>query len=426
MTVSYDPFSTETRANPYPHYAELRQGAPVHRLEGTGFYLVSRYEDVLFVLKHPEFFSSKAMQRMIMSGMGVGIQNMDPSQAFDPKAVQVLAELSKSLGFNPVELMMTPSVIASDPPRHERLRGIVNRGFTPRRIAALEPRIRELASGCLDAAIRHGDLELVSGLSVPLPVTVIAEMLGVEPERRDQFKAWSDAFVIGLSGAAGQYSKDDVRRAADEMADYIERIAAERRASPKDDLISVLVRAEEGDTLTTGEVMSFVVLLLIAGNETTTNLIGNGVKALLAHPEQLARVLTDRSLVPALVDEALRYDSPVQALPRSTQSAVELPSGNVPANSVLLVFFASANHDEEQFRDAERFDIDRETPGHVAFGHGLHFCLGASLARLEARVAFEELFSRCRSLELAAGSVPMLDSLVLRGPKSLPLRVEAR
>jgi len=397
----------EVRENPYPYYAALRRESPIHQLaEGMPLYAITRYADVIHALHHPELFSSTALQ-VALQGGGIGI---------GPNSGALAGH----------RLLASNMMIATDPPDHARLRRLVNRGFTPRRIAALEPRIRELASGCLDAAIRHGDLELVSGLSVPLPVTVIAEMLGVEPERRDQFKAWSDAFVIGLSGAAGQYSKDDVRRAADEMADYIERIAAERRASPKDDLISVLVRAEEGDTLTTGEVMSFVVLLLIAGNETTTNLIGNGVKALLAHPEQLARVLTDRSLVPALVDEALRYDSPVQALPRSTQSAVELPSGNVPANSVLLVFFASANHDEEQFRDAERFDIDRETTGHVAFGHGIHFCLGASLARLEARVAFEELFSRCRSLELAAGSVPMLDSLVLRGPKSLPLRVEAR
>lgn len=395
------------RENPYPYYAALRRESPIHQIvEGMPLYAITRYADVLYALHHPELFSSTALQ-VALQGGGIGI---------GPNSGALAGH----------RLLASSMMIATDPPDHARLRRLVNRGFTPRRIAALELRLRELASAFLDEAIRDGELELVSGLSVPLPVTVIAEMLGVEPERRDQFKAWSDAFVIGLSGAAGQYSKEDVRHAADEMADYIERIAAERRADPKDDLISVLVRAEEGDALTTGEVMSFVVLLLIAGNETTTNLIGNGVKALLAHPEQLGRVLADRSLVPALVEEVLRYDSPVQALPRSTRSTVELPSGNVPANAMLLVFFASANHDEDQFRDAERFDISREPAGHVAFGHGIHFCLGASLARLEARVAFETLFSRCRKIELAVGAVPMLDSVVLRGPRSLPLRVEVR
>jgi len=398
--------SPQVRENPYPYYAALRRESPIHQLaDGMPLYAITRYADVIHALHHPELFSSTALQ-VALQGGGIGI---------GPNSGALAGH----------RLLASSMMIATDPPDHARLRRLVNRGFTPRRIAALEPRIRELANIFLEEAIRDGELELVSGLSVPLPVTVIAEMLGVEPDRRDQFKAWSDAFVIGLSGAAGQYSVNDVRQAADEMADYIERIAAERRADPRDDLISILVQAEEGDSLTTGEVMSFVVLLLIAGNETTTNLIGNGVKALLAHREQLDRVAADPALVPALIDEVLRYDSPIQGLPRSTRSAVELPSGKVPENAMLLVFFASANHDDEQYPHAERFDIDRQAPGHVAFGHGIHYCLGASLARLEARVAFETLFSRCRSLELAGDSIPMLDSVVLRGPKRLLLRVEA-
>jgi len=315
-------------------------------------------------------------------------------------------------------------MIATDPPDHGRLRRLVNRGFTPRRIGALEPRIREIANQCLDKAIQGGELELVRGFSIPLPVTVIAELLGVEPDRVDQFKAWSDAFVIGLSGTTGEYTSEDVQKAADEMADYFERVAAERRANPRNDLISVLSQAEEGDSLSTGELLSFVALILIAGNETTTNLIGNGVKALLAHPNQLERVMADPTVIPALVDEVLRYDSPIQALPRSNSNAVELPSGKIPENSTLLVYYGSANRDEEQFPDAECFDIDRPAQEHVAFSHGIHYCLGASLARLEARVAFETLFSRCRSLELAADSIPMVDSAILRGPKSVLLQVE--
>ena len=404
--ADFNLLSPEVRADPYPYYAAMRRESPIHPLvPGAPLYAITRYADVIHILHHPELFSSGALQAALQGGaVGLG-----------PNSGALAGH----------RLLSSPMMIATDPPDHGRLRRLVNRGFTPRRIADLEPRIREIANRCLDEAIEDGELELVSGFSIPLPVTVIAEMLGVESDRVDQFKAWSDAFIIGLSGASGEYTPEDVRRAADEMADYFERIAAERRASPKDDLISVLSQAEEGDALSIGELLSFVALLLIAGNETTTNLIGNGVKALLAHPDQLARVMADPSLIPALVEEVLRYDSPIQALPRSNSAPVELPSGKVPENSTLLVFYAAANHDEEQFPDAELFDIDRSTQDHVAFSHGIHFCLGASLARLEARVAFETLFSRCRKLELAADSIPMLDSSVLRGPKSVPLRIEA-
>ena len=402
--TDFNLLSPEVRADPYPYYAAMRRDSPIHPLApGAPLYAITRHADVIHILHHPELFSSSALQAALQGG-GV---NLGPN--------------SGALAGH--RLLASPMMIATDPPDHGRLRSLVNRGFTPRRIAALEPRIREIANECLDDAIVGGELELVRGFSIPMPIKVIAEMLGVERDRVEQFKAWSDAFVVGLSGAAGQYDPEDVTKAADEMADYFERFAAERRANPKDDLISVLTQAEEGDALSTGELLSFVALLLIAGNETTTNLVGNGVKALLAHPDQLERVLADSALIPALVEEVLRYDSPIQALPRSNADAVELPSGEVPANSTLLVFYAAANHDEEKFPDAERFDIDRSTQDHVAFSHGIHFCLGASLSRLEARVAFETLFSRCRKLELAADSIPMVDSAVLRGPKSVPLRI---
>ncbi len=403
--ADFNLISPDVRADPYPYYAAMRRDSPIHQvIPGAPLYAITRYADVIHILHNPEVFSSSALQATLQGGGA----NLGPN--------------SGSLAGH--RLLSSPMMIATDPPDHGRLRGLVNRGFTPRRIAALEPRIREIANRCLDEAIKSGELELVRGFSIPLPVKVIAELLGVESDRVDQFKAWSDAFVIGLSGAAGEYSPDDVRNAADEMADYFEKIAAERLANPKDDLISVLSQAEAGDSLSTGELLSFVALILIAGNETTTNLIGNGMKALLAHPEQLERVMADPTLVPALVDEVLRYDSPIQALPRSNSIAVELPSGKVPENSTLLVFYAAANRDNEQFPNADRFDIDRSTQEHVAFSHGIHYCLGASLARLEARVAFETLFSRLRNFELAADSIQMVDSAVLRGPKSIPLRVE--
>lgn len=395
----------EVRANPYPYYAAMRRDSPIHPLApGAPLYAITRYADVVHILHHPEQFSSKALQ-VALQGGGIGI---------GPNSGALAGH----------RLLTSPMMIATDPPDHGRLRRLVNRGFTPRRIGSLEPRVREIANECLDEGIQNGELELARGFSIPLPVKVIAELLGVERDRVDQFKAWSDAFVIGLSGAAGQYQPEEVRVAADEMADYFARVAAERRKSPRDDLISILTQAEEGEELSMGELLSFVALLLIAGNETTTNLIGNGVRALLEYPDQRALVMNDPALIPAFVEEVLRYDSPIQALPRSNAEAIALPSGEVPANSTLLVFYAAANHDESQFPDPERFDIQRANKDHVAFSHGIHFCLGASLARLEARVAFETLFARCRNLELAADSIPMLDSAVLRGPKSVPLRVE--
>ena len=397
--------SPEVRANPYPYYAAMRRESPIHPLmPGAPLYAITRYADVVHILHNPDLFSSGALQAALQGG----------ARGLGPNSGALAGH----------RLLASPMMIATDPPDHSRLRRLVNRGFTPRRIGNLEPRIREIANHCLDEAISDGELDLVRGFSIPLPVTVIAEMLGVESGLVDQFKAWSDAFVIGLSGVAGQYSPDDVRLAADEMADYFGKIAEARRADPKDDLISVLVQAEEGDSLSMGELMSFVALILIAGNETTTNLIGNGVKALLAHPDQLDRVMADPKLIAGLVDEVLRYDSPIQALPRSNAKEVELPSGTVPANSTLLVFYASANHDEAHFPDAELFDIDRAAQEHLAFSHGIHYCLGASLARLEARVAFETLFERCEKMELVGESIPMVDSAVLRGPKSLRLRVE--
>jgi cytochrome P450 len=213
-----------------------------------------------------------------------------------------------------------------------------------------------------------------------------------------------------------------VRRAFDEMADYIDRMMAERRARPRDDLITVLVQAEAGEALSTSEVLIFVTLLLVAGNETTTNLIGNAMKTLLRHPDQLVRVAQEPARVPAMVEEVLRYESPLQGLSRTALRDVELCGTKLPKGASVLVLFASANRDERPFSDPERFDLDRNPEGHLGLGHGIHFCLGASLARLEARVAFEALFARCRDFRLADPEIPLLDFLFVRGPTRLQLK----
>jgi cytochrome P450 len=399
----YNPLRPEVRADPYPYYAALRRESPVHQIvPGLPYYSVTRHADVLFALQHPELFSSTGIQglsRNTTAGAG-----------------------SNVIGAH--RLFGSSMLIAVDPPSHTRLRRLVNRGFTPRRIALLEPRLREIARECLDKLVSRGEMDLMRDLGIPLPVTVIAQMLGVETGRIDQFKHWSDAVAVGFSGMSGEWSPADVGRALDEMADYVERMLGERRLHPGDDLVSVLVQAEEGDALSTGEVMAFVVLLLIAGNETTTNLIGNAMKALLAHPEQLAQVARDRALVPGMVEEVLRWDSPVQGLPRRVMAPTELAGTALAPGSDLILMFASANRDESCFREPERFDIHRHPEGHLAFGHGIHFCLGASLARLEARVAFEALFERCRDFRLLEDEIPLVESPVVRGPRRLRMSFE--
>jgi cytochrome P450 len=403
--ADYNPLLPGVRADPYPYYAALRRESPVHPIAGLPFYAVSRYDDVCFVLHHPELFSSTAMQTLLRGGVGIG-----------PNAGALEGH----------RLLDSPMMLAVDPPDHSRLRRLVNRGFTPRRIAALEPRLRELAAQLVERALPGGRMELVSELAIPFPVTVIAELLGVEPARREQFKHWSDTIVLGLSGVASGFTPEDIRRAADEMADYLERVADERRAAPRDDLISILVQAEEGEALDTGEVLSFIVLLLVAGNETTTNLIGNATKALLEEPQALAEVAGNASLVSGMIEEALRYESPIQWIPRQAARELELAGTPIPQGAFVMALFASANRDEKHFPDPDRFDLRRDPVGHLAFGHGIHFCLGAALARLEARVVFETLFARCADLRLEADEVPMLDSVLLRGPKSLPLAFTRR
>jgi len=360
--VHLNPFEYAFHEDPYPIYTELRAKAPVYRNEELDFWALSRHADVLEAFRDPETYSNR---------YGVSLEQ---NQVDDAASVM--------------------SFLAMDPPQHGRLRLLVSRGFTPRRVSELEPRIREIANQCLDKAIKDGELELVRGFSIPLPVTVIAEMLGVESDRVDQFKSWSDAFILGLSGASGQYTPEDVRKAADEMADYFEQVAAERRASPKDDLISVLSQAEEGDALSTGELLSFVALLLIAGNETTTNLIGSAMGQLTGHPDQLAEVAADLSLVPGMLEEAVRHQSPIQGIPRKVMQEVELAGTIVPKDAMLMVMFASANRDEKHFPDPDRFDIHRNPQRILTFGHADHRCLGNHMALMEGRVLLEEVLRR--------------------------------
>jgi cytochrome P450 len=420
--IRFDPFSEQQRNDPYPAYAELRRDAPVFRVERNGAFAVARYADVSFVLRHPELFSSSAMQTALSSGFASGFAGA----GLQPEEAARVVALLKTLPIPLNEQLAARSLIASDPPEHGPMRSLVNRGFTPRRMAELETRIRAIARQSIAALEGKPDFDIVSEFFVPLPVTVIVELLGVEPERSADFKRWSDTAVAGATGGAGAIGPAQVLQGLSELSRYIIGIVELRRQVPQGDLISTLVRAEDGETaLTPVEVVMFTLLLLVAGNETTTNLLGNTLLALLDHPDELARVRRDPARIPALVEEALRYDGPIQFLFRQATKDVDLAGVTIPAGALVLPLLGSANRDDNQFPDAARFDVSRDTQGHLAFGLGIHFCLGASLARLEARIALEELLARYARFERREPHVEYIDSYLVRGPKRLPLRVEA-
>jgi cytochrome P450 len=390
-------FNAETLADPYPLYRWLRTHDPVHWDEENSRWMLTRYADVVTVLRSPSASSHRApaMQRFVPPGMQ-----------------QLLAYRSDSM-------------INCDAPKHNRLRLLVNKAFTVRAVEAMTAKIQGLVDGFLDAARDRGRMDVIADLAYPLPVTVIAEMLGVPAEDRDLFKHWSDELAVTVSGNPSALRPKDFRRTAQDYAElsaYFAKIVAHRRAQPRNDLLTALARAEDaGDRLNESELYANAALLLVAGHETTTNLIGNGTLALLRHPDQWERLVGDPSLVPGAVEELLRYDSPVQFTGRLLKDDMEIGGKRLHAGDMVQLVVGSANRDPEQFDDPDRLDVGREDVKHLAFGLGSHFCLGAPLARLEARIVFATLLRRLPRLHLVGADLEFRDNFNLRGLKALPV-----
>jgi cytochrome P450 len=391
---TFDPFDVETRRDPFALYARARREHPVLRHAGTPITSVFRHADVLAILRDPQAWSNR-----------FGPPGVDPSQ------------------------FPEPSMLGQDPPQHTRLRGLVNQAFTPRIIRSLEPRLDAVAGELVAAAVAEGEVDLVEALTYPLPVIAIAEIIGIPPEDRAQFKGWSDVAVQGLGNALfvppTAERLAELNRMFDEMSGYFSTLAEERRRRPREDLLTGLVQAEvEGSRLTHAEMIQMLVLLLVAGNETTTNLIGNAVLELLAHPEATARLRREPALLPSAIDEVMRFASPVQMDPRRATRDVELHGERIAADELVVCWIGSANRDEDVFADPDRFDIARADNRHLGFGFGPHYCLGAHLARVEAQVAIRTLLGQTRAFERVDDApLPLHPSIVFRGVTRLPVRL---
>jgi cytochrome P450 len=389
--VEFDPWDRKLHEDPYPVYRRLRDEFPVHHNGRLRFYTLSRHADVMAALQDPDLY---------ISGKGVYVG---------------LPEGSKEA------TGQFPLLITTDRPRHTKLRALVSRAFTPRRVAQLEPRIRAIARDLLDKLESRGEFDLVREFSGPLPTIVIAEMLGVPPEDQEWFKEKS----IAVAQFDPTKPRDEASMApALELGRYLAEVFAARRREPRDDLISALLAAEiDGERLNDIELIGFGFLLLVAGNETTTNLISNAAILLDRHRDQRRLLLEDPSRIGNAVEEFLRFDSPVQGLARTTTAPVTLHGVTIPEDSKVLLLFGSANHDERAIRDADRFDVLRAPNPHVAFGFGAHFCLGANLARLEAKVAFEELLACLPEYAMTEARVERHCSGPIRGALRLPVAV---
>jgi cytochrome P450 len=386
--LGFDPFAPEFHTDPYAHYRELRSGGPLQRTPG-GLWLSPSFAMCARILRDPRF------------GHGDSTLGEDAEARRLPRRVR--------------------SFLVLDPPEHTRLRRLVSRAFTARLIERLRPRVAAIVDELLGRM--HGDVDLISSLAHPLPVIVISELLGVPPEDEERFKGWSEALARGLDPDFLVPSEELKRRdrAREEFGAYFRELADRRRSSPGDDLLSGLVAIDE---LSEADLIATCILLLVAGHETTVNLIANGTLALLRSPDQLAWFRDNPDAATAAVEELLRYDPPVQLSARVALEDVELAGQSIRRGEGVMLLLGAANRDPDVFADPERLDLTRwvtEAPRHLAFGQGIHFCLGAPLARIEGQVALTALVQR--GISTAPGALRYKDNLILRGLAELPVRL---
>jgi len=391
--------------NPYPVYSLLRTIRPVLPVplagfDGAGAWMLTRYQDVQSVLRDSRFSADRLRAPIVR-------ENLDRLPPFLRQSAEGLR-----------------TMLVMDAPDHTRVRKLVNKAFTPKRIARLRDHIQAIVDGCIEQMTQAVHCDLIHDLAEPVPAVVIAELLGVAPEDHRQFREWSSTLIGGIASLGDDGAQQAARAAGENILAYLQHTISARRTEPRDDLISAMIQAqEERDALTDLELLATSNLLLLAGHETTTNLIGNGMLALLREPDQLERLRTDPSLWPTAVEELLRYDGPVQATVRVATESVEVGEKVIPEGSMVIVSIGAANHDPEVFDEPDRLDVGRDPNPHVAFGFGAHFCMGANLARLEAEVALRTLCSRFETITLEDDAPAYRPNPILRGIARLDLTV---
>jgi pimeloyl-[acyl-carrier protein] synthase len=401
VTVEYNPFAPGMLANPYEMYRALRENDPIHRSEMMESWVLTRYDDIDKVLMDNRFSSDRAKANTRFS--------------------QMMREQQEQYG--PMSTAQT--MLTSDPPDHTRLRKLVSKAFTPRAVLDLRPRIQEIVDYLLAEAGKRGEFDIIHDLAYPLPVIVIAEMLGVPPEDRARFKHWSDTVVATLGGPFTPPEVMEAGRVAiEELAEYLGGVIAERRAEPRNDLISGLIASEEGgQVLSEEEIFSTCILLLIAGNETTTNLIGTSMLALFRNPDQIDRLRADLSLMPSAVEELLRYAGPVHGTGRVPKEDIEIAGHVFHEGEMVFTVLAAGDRDPSHYPDPDKLDVGRNPTDHLALGDGIHFCLGAPLARAEAQIAIGSMLDRFPKLRLLDEEPEWGGTFIIRGPKRLNVAV---
>jgi cytochrome P450 len=394
----FNPFLSEHRRDPQTTWRALRNAGPVYRSRAFGSFLCTRYDDVLEVLRSPDFSTDRS---------GV-------------PAMRWIARMTR--GEPEFAGMLERNLLTMDGEDHRRLRGLVSKAFTPRRVAQLRPRLEATAEDLLDRVAKQGEMELVRDLAHPFPVIAIAELLGVPAADQDRFRGWAAQLVQLLDPFQGSGGAAPMIRATKEIFAYFRPLLAERRAAPRDDLISAMIAAEQdGQRLDEVDLLALSSLILVAGHETTSNLIGNAVLLLLRFPEERKRLQDDLSLLPSAVDECLRYESPIQLTDRAVVRDCELGGQRLRRNQMVAAVLAAANRDPATFPDPDRFDVGRRDNNHLAFGHGNHFCLGSQLARLEAEVALGALLRRFPNFRGEPEPPAWRRSMIIRGPEAVPI-----